>query len=343
MSSPRSELLLAVLLSSTVAACGGGGESADAAARIDASGGELADAPTGDGGAPVDGGSPSDGGGGSCEPTSGSMTSDAFCDFFELALFTSGGATEARLHGRMNGLPEGACAVIDEVEVQEGGATIGTLAGAGSFTPGDERALLARGPALAPMTARCSSDEGRFGGFGLIVRGRVDGGSFEARCADAEGGSRWPPALRVTCHENVDRQAFSAYAEVRSFPGATLTSLSASMPHGPGGAITAVDPTARVIGHASSAFGGPMVPAPFDLTGLVTNVSESSGPVLGPYSSLSMSAPDDPFGTILCPTPTMPGPMSPPPPVMLVRLTGTSEHGPFRSEVYIAGCSRLSM
>ena len=33
--------------------------------------------------------------------------------------------------------------------------------------------------------------------LGFVVRGRVDGGTFEAHCGLAEGGGRWPPAVRT--------------------------------------------------------------------------------------------------------------------------------------------------
>lgn len=231
--------------------------------------------------------------------------------------------------------------VVDEVEVLEGGAAIGTLAGVGSFVAGTENALLARGPALASMVSRCASDEGRFETYGLLVRGRYDGGSFEARCAAAEGGSRWPPALRVTCHDNVEEPARWASATVMSFMGFTSTQLMLSLPHGPGAAITAVDGTVHVIPHTGTAFGAPPAPPPFDATGFTSSVAESESPVVGTYSSVSLHSSEDSFGATLCPTAsTMPMPGEPPPPVFLAEITGTGERGAFSSEVYVSYCTR---
>jgi hypothetical protein len=193
------------------------------------------------------------------------------------------------------------------------------------------------------MVARCGGDDERFGGFGLVVRGRVDGGTFEARCADAEGGGRWPPALRITCHENVDDRPFSSYASINSGGGFTFADISISVPHGPGGALTHVDDTIHVIPHAYP-FGGAVVPDPFDRSGFATSVYESTGPVPGPYTDVRLSAMEDPFGLELCPfadTMPMPGPEYEPPPVMLLRITGTSERGAFSTEAYLDYCQRL--
>lgn len=343
--SPSSALALSLL---SVLACGcpdpagpdlDAGPAGSDAARLD----DAAIGPDDDAAVPpgVDAAAASPDAARTCELAPGPMVASTYCDLFELALFTEGGAVEARLHGRLSvpGGMDGACAAVDEVEVQEGGVTIGSLPGAGTFTTGDQRALLARGPALDAMTARCGGDTGRFGGFGLILRGRVDGGTFEARCADAEGGSRWPPALVVTCHENVDRQAFSASTTVLDFMGTSMTTVDVSMPHDPGGEVESIDSTAHVV-VAGDAFSLPPPPPPFDLTGLSASVSETSGPLPGPYTSVHLSAIGDPLGP-LCPT----GPIGPGmrPPAMLMRLTGTSGRGRFRSDVFLYGCTRMSL
>lgn len=301
---------------------------------------------------PTDGGPPSDGGGPgidagpgpACTPTAGSTTASAYCDLFHLALIDDGsGAVEATLTGRVspNGLPDEGCAVVDEVEIQEGGTTIGTMTGVGAYAPGDQRAVLARGPALSEMTARCAGDEGRFGGFGFIVRGHMDGGTFEARCADAEGGGRWPPALVVSCHENVDAASFTAYASIDGAGGFTFTTLDVTMPHGPGGALTSVDGTLHVNAEAFG-FGSAIAPEPFDATGFEGTVYEGSGPVPGTYTSLYLSTMGDPFGADLCPI-GWDGTGEPPdpPPVMLVRLTGNGERGAYSTEVYVDMCTRI--
>jgi hypothetical protein len=348
MSRPALPVLWLVLsiVSALTPACGGDPSAPDAASASapDAFVSEGVDA------APIDAAitpgdaGPIDGGGVACSPMPGAATGGAYCDLLELAVITQGSSQEARLYGRLS--PEGAsgCVVVDEVEVLEGGASIGTLGGAGPFVPDSEGAILARGPALPSMVSRCASDEGRFETYGLLVRGRYDGGSFEARCAAAEGGSRWPPALRITCHDNVDAPARWASATVMSFMGFTTTQLMVSLPHGPGGAITDVSGPVHVLPHAGTAFGAPAPPPPFDAVGFMASVSESESPIVGPYSSVSLSANDDVFGPTLCPVAsTMPMPGAPPPPVFLARIAGTSARGAFSSEAYVSYCTRPAL
>lgn len=298
------------------------------------------------------GGTGTDGGGGvdagpACEPTAGAAEVEGYCDDFELALIDDGtGGVTARLTGRVrpDGLADGGCATIDEIEVQQGGSTIGTLSGIGAFSVHDHNGVLARTEALPEMTARCADDAERFGGFGFIVRGRMDGGTFETRCADAEGGSRWPPALVVTCHENVDEPPFGGYAMVEhlSAGGSSFlfTTFDLTVPHGSGGALLTADDTVRVIAHADpwSSF---LVPDPFDISGFDTSVSEGSAPLPGTYSQVYMTRDGDSLGMDLCPPPdTDPGDDWEAPPVMLVRITGTGERGAYSTEAYVDYCTR---
>lgn len=318
------------------------GPRADGATPGDDGGASDSGTPRPDGSPGVDAGPPDP----MCTPTGGSTVGDAYCDLFHLALIDDGtGAVEARLSGRLmpNGLADSGCATVDSIEVQEGGVTVGTLTGVGTYAHGSQYALLARAPALPEMTARCAGDTGRFGGFGFIIHGRMDGGTHEARCADAEGGGRWPPALVVSCHENIDEPSFSAYASVDTFgPGLVYTTIDATLPHRPGGALTSVDGTVHVIAEAY-AFGGGIAPDPFDIAGFSGSVSESSAPATGPYSSLYLSIDADPLGVELCPVGwTGTGPEPDPSPVMLLRMTGTGERGPYSTEVYVDMCSRIS-
>lgn len=334
----RTTILASLLLA---LGCGGPTPPTDAGplpdgARPGVDGGEL---PGTDGGAP-----PTDAGptGMECTPTGGTSTADAYCADFHLALIDDGaGSVEARLTGLVSpGIPADGCAVVDSVEVTEGGASIGTFDGVGAFAPDDIHALLARAPALPEMTARCGGDTDRFGGFGFIVRGRMDGGTFEARCADAESGSRWPPAIVITCHENVDARPFGGGAWVDVFGGTTATTIDVIVPHGPSGTLTSVDGTVHVISEAWG-FGGVVAPDPFDIAGLDTSVSEGSAPLPGVYSSLSLWTASDPFGLDLCPVgSTGTGPEPDPPPVMILRLTGSGARGAYSSEVYVQGCFR---
>lgn len=322
----------------------------DAGARVDAAiqadGAIQVDgAVQADGGGPLDATAPGPDAATACEPMAGTTVGDAYCDLFELALFGAGASREARLFGRVDPGTTG-CAVIDEVEVLEGSTTVATLPGAGVFASGEPRALLARGPAVAAMTDRCAMEDRRFGGFGLIVRGRMDGGSFEARCADAEGGGRWPPALRITCHEGVEDRALTAHADVSIFGAFTSSTLSVYVPHGPGAALTGVDMRVRVIPSTYSLFGPPPTVTPYDSDGWSGSVSESPPSGGNPaLSQIYMSQMSAAFGTELCPPPSTgtPGPGDTPPPVFLVRITGSGELGPYSTEAYVDYCNTISM
>lgn len=325
----------------TLAGCPGPSPSDDDTGPTDApsADGGGVDAPLADGGG-LDAGA-SDGGASdaaaACVPTPGPATGDAYCDLFELALRTwDDGAPRAELRGRLtpDDLPEGGCFAIDSVEVQVGGATVATLEGA----PG----MLAAGPAFAALTDRCEGDENRFGGFGFLVHGRRDGGTFTAACADAEGGSRWPPAVHVTCHHNVDRSPLDANAMVSRSAFGDFATLSIYVPHGSGAAITSVEPTVHVIPGFATAFGDPRMLAPFDSTGWAATVSETTTP-MGAMSQISMTA-ETALPMEICPAPSLepPGPGVPPSPVFLVAIEGASERGAYRTEAYANYCITTS-
>ncbi|MBK7395865.1 MAG: hypothetical protein IPJ34_06040 [Myxococcales bacterium] len=273
-----------------------------------------------------------------CTPKAGTAAVKAYCDLFELAYFEmDGAAPRVELRGRVSlATPEPACAVVDTVEVQTGGKTVATLGGTMPFGPGNERAVLASGGGFEALSTRCKGDVDRFSGFGFLIKGRMDGGTFTASCADAEGGSRWPPAVRVTCHKNVDASPFTASATVASgsFKSATIY-LTA--PHGPGGALKTVGGTIHVIPGAATSFGGPPAPAPFDSTGWGGTLSEATSPFVN--TSISLLNTTTTLPAELCPKPGSPGPGYVPPPVFLARLTGTGEHGAYSTEAYVNHCT----
>lgn len=273
-----------------------------------------------------------------CTPTAGAANLKAYCDLFELALFErDGAAARVELRGRVSlGSPEPTCAIVDKIEVQTGGTTVATLSGGAPFGPGSERALLASGASFPALATRCAADKDRFGGFGFRITGRMDGGTFTAQCADAEGGSRWPPAVRVTCHKNVDASPFAASATITS---GKFTSLNVSVPHGPSGALTTVNGTLRVIPGSPTAFGGPPAPAPFDSAGWTGSLSEATTPT--PYTSLSLLNTTTPLPAELCPKASTPGPGVAPPPVFLARITGIGGHGAYSTEAYVNQCTPL--
>jgi len=280
-----------------------------------------------------------------CVPIAGPAMGDAYCDQFFLSLFSSDdGAPRMELRGRLgpNDLVEGGCAVVDEIDVQVGGTTVTTLAGTWGPEGSGGTRLLAEGAPFPELTERCASDVDRFGGFGFVVHGRVDGGSFTAECADAEGGSRWPPAVTVSCHHNIDAAAFSAYAMISSGSSFTYTSLDVSLPHGPGAAITSAEGTIHIIPAFAVAFGAATDLDPFDSTGWASSVYESTGG-FGTYSGVRLML-DSALPMELCPPPStgLPGPDNPPPPVFLARIRGTSERGAFSTEAFVNNCYAIT-
>lgn len=317
--------------------------------------GSPADAGSGtDGGSAHDGGPSPDAGpavdaGGVCAPTPGTAVTMTGCDLLQLAIIEHDGApSEVRLTGRIypiGSTPTG-CAVVDGVDILSGGigsALVQHLPGGETVTLDSSERELARGVPVADLTDRCASDDQamRFEVYGIVVRGRVDGGTFEADCARAEGGGRWPPALRVTCHRNIEEPPYGGNASVSlgSFMGTTFAStmLYAAAQHGPTGALTTVDSTIHVIARRESFDPGPPI-ASHDTTGWMGSASESGS--TPSYSQLQAFAGDAQFGTDLCPPPstTPPGPGWIAPPVFLARMTGMGGHGAYSTEVFVNGC-----
>jgi hypothetical protein len=338
-----------------IAGCGGGstpgsdaGGGDDTGPGSDAGPGNDA-GPAHDGGPGDDAWSPGSDAGGACMPMPGSATTTTGCDLLQLAVIAHDGApSELVLTGRIYSTLgiDTQCALIDGVDIVESSATspvVQHLDGGASIQLDSTEREIARGMVSPTIEAACGSDDPamRFDTYGIVVRGRIDGGTFEAHCARAEGGGRWPPALRITCHRNVDAPPNSGNAMVSmsSFMGTPFSSTMfyASAPHGAGGALTTVDSSIHVIAQRSSFDPGPPI-ASFDTTGWTGTASESGS--TPPYSQLQAFASTAQFDTQLCPPP-MTGPPDPswiPPPVFLARLTGMGGHGAYSTEVFVNMC-----
>jgi len=280
-----------------------------------------------------------------CKLAPGNAKVGSYCDLFRLALIDDGtGVTRAHLSGRLiaDGIPDGDCIVVDEVEVLQGAAAIGTLAGAGEFISGDQDGVIAQGLAFSEMTSRCADEANRADGFGFVVRGRVEGGSFEAHCADAESGIRWPPALIVTCHKNIEKPPTYGYLTVDTFDGASNSTISVSVPQSAGHKLLTVNTSIRVMPVGNS-LSSPITATPFDVNdvgGVVTSIETSPQ---GPYADVLLSKFEDIFGTELCPIITGEDPGLDPqmPPLLLIRFSGESEAGPYSAEAYFESCTRI--
>ncbi len=300
------------------------------------------------------GGTATTGTGGSppvCMPAAGSAVITMDCDSLQLAVLQhTGAASDLRLTGRLftAGTSSPTCAVIDGVDIVSGpagSAVVQHLAGGESVPLDDEEELIATGtPPVADIEGRCASDDPaqRFDVYGVVVKGRVDGGTFQANCALAEGGGRWPPALRVTCHKNVDLPPDSGDVSVMTstFMGMTFTTtqLFANAPHDAGGALQTVGTTLHIIAQRSP-FDTAAPIVSHDTTGWMSAVSETLPPS-APASQMEYFASSNLLGTDICaPAPSgPPGPGYVPPPVVLAAATGTGQHGAFSTEIFITQC-----
>ncbi len=328
----------------SVAACGGGGsapgDDAGTGGAEDAA--HAADAGPGDDAAVVG----ADGGGGVCAPTPGTEMVSASCDLVEVAVLThDDAASEVVVSGRVSlfGGSSG-CAAIDAIDLVEGAAASPVVQhfDGGASIPLDSGARwLGRAAPTAALTDVCATDDParRFESFGVVIRGRVDGGTFEATCARADSGSHWPPALRVTCHHGVAAPPSEAYTMVSlgSFMGMPFSStmLGTAVAHEAGAALTSVDPTIHVIPQRSFFDPGPPL-APHDTTGWMGSANESGE--TPPRSQLQAFSTEDTLGLELCPPPMDPGPGYVPPPVFLARLTGQGQRGAYATEVFVGAC-----
>lgn len=339
-------VFVALSLSVSAAACGGG----PAAAAENDAGSTLRDDASrpDDGGLAPDGSSPPvDGGSAVCTPTPGTDVLDASCDLVEVAILTYDDApSEVVISGRVS-LFGGAsgCAVLDSVDLLEGnvGSTVvqhleggGTLSLEGGVSP------LGRGAPTSALAEVCATDDParRFEPFGVVIRGRVDGGTFQATCARADAGSHWPPALRVTCHHGVSAPPSEGYAMVQhnTFMGHEFVAsmLASSVTHAPSAALTSIDETIHLIPQRSI-FDTALPLAPRDTVGWMGTVTESGE--TPSRSQLQAFVDQDVLGADLCPPPMTPGPGYVPPPVFLARFTGQGQEGAYVTEVFVGACA----
>jgi len=170
--------------------------------------------------------------------------------------------------------------------------------------------------------------------FGVIARGEMDGGTFEAKCGKAELGSAWPPRVMLTCHEGLETPPSGSYANVAE-NGALVSATFSTQFHEPP-TVESIEGDIRIL---PASWMGPSVDA-FDTTGWSVSMSPNQPNVVG----ASFEVLDDPFGPELCPVPIdNPMPGDEPPPILLARVKGQTDGGPFSSEVFLRACMRIVM
>jgi hypothetical protein len=270
-----------------------------------------------------------------CAPTPGNASNTVYCDLMQLAVLEhSGAATELVLTGRLSAAAAaGGCALIDGVDIKTGTMLVQHLNGGGQHVFGGSEQELGRGAPVADIAKRCLSDAAsdRFEMYSIVVTGRVNGGSFTASCGQVVGGTSWPPSLRLTCHHNVEAppnggDAMVMTQTIMGHPPATSSSLFGRSSHGPGGALTTLDGTARIIPKVTD----PTVTA-FDST-WQGYVSETGGP--DSASDLQLFANGDVLGPKVCP----PSSTTPTPSAFLARVTGSGGHGAYSTEIFVYNC-----
>lgn len=354
----RNSLALAVLTCLTCASslgCGGAAAPASASTTAGgAGGGGSTTTTTGGGGA--GGGSTASGGGGhgaggspttstggaggsaqACAPAPGNENVSTYCDQVKIAVLGHGaGQARVSFRGRLTSSKPGACLRFDSVDIVDAGSKLVQHIPVVGFALHSEDVVpWIEADAVAAVTAPCGSDATRAEAFHVVVKGAVDGGTFEAMCGPVGGGASWPPLVQLTCHEGLDAPpSFDTYATVQvdAKLGITMTQLSATFPDADG--IAAVDATVHVVPEVW--LGQPI--APFDTAGWTTSVSPAQG-----TAQVGLFQDKDVLGSELCPVPNpAPKPGDPVPPIFLARIKGTAAKGPFSSELYVAFCSRIS-
>lgn len=292
-----------------------------------------------------DGGAPSDAGGldasgsdaGACVPSGGSATTEGYCQQIMLSVLRFDDASPSLFATGITTSTGEGCAAIDRVDILHAdGRPIQTLdeslTGSSYFR--------ARASTVAPeIAALCDREEGRFDPFAVEVHGRVDGGTFVARCGAEEFGSGWPPDLVVTCHENLPTgPTYMGNGMVQSTGMFTSASVSFMYPNLDGITIDDVAGDARVV-PGTWGFGSVPI-APFETTGWTTSVGFPTS--AEEFVLVQLFASSDPLGEDVCPVPvTMPMPGDPPPPVFLLGVHGTAGGRAFTSEALISSCYRV--
>lgn len=286
-------------------------------------------APPTDGGAP-DGGPPP----AACEPSSGAELYEVGCDGMMVSVLEqSTGAHRVQLHGRIYDGVGGdeACVRPEHIEVRRGGELVQT------FTLADQESSgwLAEADASAELLTLCDDESVRFEPFSILVRGRADGGTFEATCGARAGGSSWPPRTMLTCHENLPAgpRFGNSMVDVGVF---ARTELMLTYPDVAGLDLTAVDASVRILPGVWGASSGGLL-EPFETTGWEAWIGPPTSP--SDWILVDMSVMGDVFGEELCPVPSD---LGDPPPIFVARITGTNAGQPFVSEGYVDICSRFA-
>ncbi|MCC6898346.1 MAG: hypothetical protein IT377_05190 [Polyangiaceae bacterium] len=324
---------------STSGGAGGSAGSGTGGSAGSASGGSAG---SGTGGAGTGGSATGGAGGASCTPTGGSGTVKVSCDDVSLAVLEMAGKPASlRVAGRLVAA-NGTCLLPESVElVRPDKSTAHKLTAIGKALKAWDSVAWASGDATSEISGRCKDELDRIEPYGIIVKGKADGGTFEAKCGTGvEGGSSWPPRVMLTCHSGLTDPPAFGNAMVQPMGPIVSTQLMGQLPHPAGPGVTSVASDIRIVPFQSSFGGGAPVP-PFSTSGWKTSVSETTIPATGQIStSLNAFSDKDVLGAA-CPLPSPMDAMPPtPPPIFFARLSGQGPSGAFTGELVVRMCTR---
>ncbi|MFO0569748.1 MAG: hypothetical protein U0263_29125 [Polyangiaceae bacterium] len=320
---------------------GGGGLGGAGAA---ATGGSAGASGVGGGGAGGVGGSSGTGGASSCAPTAGQNDVQVSCDEVTLAVLQQNGSPAAvRVSGRLVAA-DGVCLLPESVQLVRGDTSVlQTLPATGKSQEPWANVALAEGPADAELAKLCENEKERIEPYGIIVKGKADGGSFQAKCGKGvELGSSWPPRVMLTCHSGLANPSAFGNAMVQPMGPFVSTQLMGAFPHAAGPGISSVSSNVRVVPFTAPFGGGPPL-APVDTSGWNVYLSESTIPATGELATnLSALNDQDVLGEICPVAAPLDAALPTPPPIFFAQLTGQGPSGSFASELVVRLCTRAN-
>jgi hypothetical protein len=236
----------------------------------------------------------------------------------------------------------GQCSLLDQVVLGDDNNALQVIDLPSGIEAGDDYTnMLFEVDAASAVSALCGDETKRIEPFGFIATGRLDGGTFTAKCGPAGFGSGWPPHVVLTCHSGIWQQPYGGNSVVQPLGPVTQTTLYAAFAHPEGSwQLQSALGDVRIIA-ATPPF-SPIPPvAPFDTSGWSANVSETtvSGKLL---SQLQLGSLEEELGTDVCPAHDPNEPLPEPSPVYIARVSGQSSEAAFSSEIFVDICTRAA-
>jgi hypothetical protein len=231
------------------------------------------------------------------------------------------------------------CALVDQVILGDDQNPIQTI-DAGGIEALDYNERLLDVEAVPEISGLCSDETQRIEPFGFIAKGRMDGGTFTAKCGPAGFGTGWPPHVVVSCHSGIAEQPYAGNSTVDVLGSFTSTTLWAAFRHPPeGGKPLSATGDIRILPYVSPFPPKPSIDA-FDTTGWQPSFSES---IISekPVTQFQAANGSDVLGPDVCPAYDPGNPTPDPGPVFLAKVSGAGSEGAFSSEIFVGICTRV--